>query len=68
MLVKIKYKNYEGETKDYTIMPMSLYFGSTIHHKEDQWLLRAFKDNGDGMQVERHFAMKDILAWWQIKN
>lgn len=61
--VKIKYKNYKGETKDYVISPMSIYFGTTIYYKEDQWLLRAFKES-NGMEVERHFAMKNILAWW----
>lgn len=66
-LVKIKYKNWKGNIKDYTIRPYEIYFGCTKYHPETQWLMRAHltEMDEDGRWIERTFAMKDIIAWWQ---
>lgn len=63
---KMRYKNWKGNIKDYTIIPQDIYHGSTQYHPEPQWLLRAFlvERDEEGKRIERTFAMKDILAWW----
>lgn len=58
--VSIVYTNYRGETATRTIVPESVYFGSTDWHPEKQWLLRAYDVE---KQAYRDFAMKDIASW-----
>jgi hypothetical protein len=68
--VKIKYKDdWKGETSDYTILPIRLYFCSIEYlpdkkRLDKQWLLEAYLAIGDGEYVLRYFAIKNILAWW----
>ena len=58
--VVILYRNWRGEIANRTILPKSVYYGSSQWHSEEQWLLVA-----DDLEknAERHFAMKDILSW-----
>jgi hypothetical protein len=60
MLVKLRYTNYKGVTKEYTVYPMSLWYGNTEYHPEDQWLMscRDMKDN-----KRKDFAVKSIVSW-----
>lgn len=57
---KIIYTNWRGETAERTITPISIWFGHTEWHKEDQWLLKAIDTEKD---AERDFALKDIKEW-----
>lgn len=58
---RVTYTNYRGETADRTIVPITIWFGHTEWHPEDQWLLKALdKDKG---QV-RDFALKDMTPNW----
>jgi hypothetical protein len=52
------YRNYRGELSWRNTRPLSVWWGRTEWHPEDQWLLRAL--DTDKNQV-RDFAMKDIL-------
>jgi hypothetical protein len=51
--VKCTYTNYRGETATRRISPISVRFGSTEWHPEEQWLLLAFDHD---KQAEREFA------------
>lgn len=53
----ITYTNYRGETAQRTIIPKSIWFGSTEWHPEPQWLLRATDVEKN---AERDFALKDF--------
>jgi len=56
----IRYRNWKGEISDRRIEPGRLYFGTTEHHPERQWLLHVFDfDKRD----YRTFAVKDIISW-----
>ncbi len=58
--VIIDYTNWRGEFSLRRIEPRRVYFGSTEHHPEPQWLLEAMDlDKGEW----RTFAMKDITGW-----
>ena len=59
-VVKILYTNYRGETNFRNIIPETLWFGVTIWHKEEQWLLDAYDIEKDAV---RNFAMRDIRVW-----
>jgi len=55
--VTLTYTNWRGETADRSIVPRSVWFGSTEWHPEPQWLLRALDVE---KQAERDFALKDF--------
>ena len=59
-IVSIIYTNWRGETTQRTVIPESIYFGSTEWHQEPQWLLRALDVEKQAM---RDFAIKDIGSW-----
>lgn len=62
-LVCFKYKNYKGEICIRKVRPIEIWFGSTIYHPENQWLLKAFDvDKND----YRNFAIKDIQEWREL--
>lgn len=58
--VSFVYKNWKGETSLRTVIPISLWYGSTEFHPESQWLLRAWDCV---KKAERDFAMADISGW-----
>lgn len=63
MKVRIDYTNWKGERATRTIQPMGpnpLFFGSTEHHPDLQWLLKAY--DWDKNQ-DRVFALRDIHSW-----
>jgi predicted DNA-binding transcriptional regulator YafY len=55
--VKLTYTNWRGETSGRTIVPLSIWYGSTDWHPEPQWLIKAI-DMEKG--AERDFALKDF--------
>lgn len=55
--VTLTYTNWKGETSERTIIPMSVWFGKTTWHPEEQWLLEAFDVEKNAM---RDFALKDF--------
>ena len=56
----ISYTNWRGETSDRQITPIEIYYGSTEHHPEDGWLLKAFDHD---KQAQRVFALTDMHTW-----
>ena len=50
------YRNYKGEEGYRRVIPISLRFGKTEWHPEDQWLLLGFDTE---KKVEREFALAD---------
>lgn len=58
--VSILYTNWRGEKAERVIVPISIWFGATEWHPEQQWLLKALDVEKD---AERDFAMRDIEAW-----
>jgi len=59
-VIQIKYKNYKGETRIRTILPIEIWFGNTKYHTENQWLLNAYDLD---KKENRDFAIIDILFW-----
>lgn len=59
--IYIDYTNWRGERRVRLIQPieMGMYFGSSEHHKEPQWLLRAIDCESNGI---RTFALRNIHA------
>lgn len=55
--ISFVYTNYRGETGKRTVLPLSLYEGSTGYHPKRQWLLEA--QDMEKNQL-RHFAVADI--------
>jgi predicted DNA-binding transcriptional regulator YafY len=58
--VRIYYTNWKGATGWRTVRPLRLWYGSTEHHKQEQWILTAFDLD---KQAERDFAMRSISTW-----
>lgn len=59
-VVVIRYTNYKGKTRNRSIYPLRIFFGSTEYHKTPQWLLEAVDL---GKDAKRMFAIKDINEW-----
>lgn len=59
-IVKILYTNWKGETRERTILPISIEYKSTEWHTEEQWILNAMDIEKNEM---RSFAIKDIKEW-----
>lgn len=61
-VVTIDYTNWRGERSPHRIVPMpdKMYFGTSPHHQEPQWLLPAW--NVD-KHAPRTYAMRDIHSW-----
>ncbi|WP_210246253.1 hypothetical protein [Aureimonas fodinaquatilis] len=55
--VTLTYTNWRGETDARSIVPITVWFGSTDWHPEPQWLLKAFDV---AKEAERDFALKDF--------
>lgn len=55
--IKVRYTNYRGETAIRTIVPINFYFGKTVYHPEEQWLIRLWDVDRN---AERIYALKEI--------
>ncbi len=58
--IRIDYTNYAGERTARIVEPIRIYFGSTDHHPEQQWLMEAFDVRKKAI---RHFAIQDVHQW-----
>jgi hypothetical protein len=58
-VLRFTYKNWRGEVAERIAQPRFVWFGSTEHHPEPQWLLNALDLCKPGCP-EREFAMKDM--------
>lgn len=58
--VQFLYKNYRGQLNTRTVKPISMRFGKSEYHTQEQWLLLAFDHD---KKAEREFAMRDIRNW-----
>ena len=58
--IKVKYKNWKGEVGIRTIIPQTIYYGSTDFHKENQWLMDVFDVDKDAL---RTYALMDIIEF-----
>ncbi len=56
----IEYKNHRGVTSIRTILPESIFWGSSEWHPQPQWLLNAYDVD---KKAYRWFAMRDIKGW-----
>jgi len=54
------YKNWKGNIDKRTVLPIRLWYGSTVFYKEDRWLLKVIDTN---IMEERDFAIKDIIEF-----
>ena len=57
---EIDYTNWEGKRTFRSILPLSLWYGTTDHHPNPQWFVRAFAFNRGEV---RDFAMAGIHRW-----
>jgi hypothetical protein len=58
--VRIRYRNWRGETALRRIVPEHVWFGSTEWHPDAQWFLRAVDTDKAAV---RDFALRDVLQW-----
>ena len=56
---QFEYIKYKGIKSTLNVIPMSLYFGATEFHPENQWLMVAYDLD---KQCERTFALNDIIV------
>jgi predicted DNA-binding transcriptional regulator YafY len=61
--VIIDYTNWRGERAERRVNPVSIWYGKTEWHPEEQWLLSAFDMRDDGTAIMKDFAMRDIHSW-----
>ncbi len=54
------YENWKGEINKRSVLPLSIWYGNTDFHKENQWFLKAIDIE---KIVERDFAIKDIIKF-----
>lgn len=54
--IRLVYRNHRGRVGCRRIIPLSLDFGSSEHHPEEQWLLRCYDLDKGG---ERTYALRD---------
>lgn len=54
--ITVVYRNYKGETKQRSVVPMGVRFGTTEWHPEPGWLLQVFDVE---KQEGREFALAD---------
>lgn len=60
-VVNVLYRNYRGEVRVRTILPLSKkWFGTTQWHPTEQWFEKVLDIETN---KERDFACNDILAW-----
>lgn len=57
--IQFEYINYKGIKSTRNVIPMSLYFGATEFHPENQWLVTVYDLD---KQCERTFALNDIVV------
>ncbi len=55
--IEIVYTNYRGETSTRTITPISLWYGCTKYHPQEQWFLHAYDHT---KRARRDFALLDF--------
>ena len=63
--VRINYTNYRNQTSERVIIPNMIYFGSTEHHPERQWLLVAYDV---AKKAQRTFALQNISEWNPVEE
>ena len=59
-VIKVKYKNWKGETGIRTIIPKKVWYGHTDYHLENQWLMDVWDVDKNNI---RTYAMIDILEF-----
>ncbi len=55
--IRVEYTNWRNETAVRTIVPISLRWGSTEWHTEEQWLLKVWDVE---RKDYREYALRDI--------
>lgn len=58
-VVRFEYTNYKGEKARRLVIPGRIWFGSTVYHTKEQWLLHAWDINKGEV---RDFAWGDMSA------
>lgn len=54
-MITMRYTNYRNEVSTRRIQPVCIWFGRTLYHPEDQWLLSAYDLD---KKVNRDFALE----------
>jgi hypothetical protein len=62
--VVIVYKNWRGVIGMRLIKPITIWYGKSEYHEEEQYFLKALDVDKN---LERDFAMRDI-DYWDLKN
>ena len=58
--IRVRYRNWKGETAVRSIIPLGVFYGSSEFHKEEQWLLKVWDlEKSD----YRTYALKGISEW-----
>jgi predicted DNA-binding transcriptional regulator YafY len=58
--VSFTYSNHRGAVERRTVRVLGLRYGSSVHYKEDQWLMRAWCYD---RRAERDFSLKKITDY-----
>jgi hypothetical protein len=54
--IEFIYKNHRGDVRLRQAIPVSIWYGHTDWHKEEQWFMKAYVPDRSGF---RDFALKD---------
>lgn len=57
LAIWINYKNHRGEKSLRNVVPRHIWHGTTSHHPEPQWFLKAWDL---GRSADRDFALADV--------
>lgn len=61
--VHVNYINWKGQFSLRKIIPLSMRYGSTEYHPEQQWLLHVWDVEKRGY---RDYSLKDIREWIRV--
>lgn len=57
--IQFDYINWKGIKGHRTVVIWEIFFGSTEHHEEPQWLLKGYDENKKEVRI---FAMRDMSS------
>ena len=63
IVIKVLYKNWRGKVSERNIFPLSIFYGKTEFHKEEQWLMKVYDLDKKDYRV---YSLKDIQEWINI--
>lgn len=67
-ILQFDYVNWKGEASYRTIAPMTIFYGSTMYHQEDQWLMVAYDLDKTNLRIFAMDQMTNIIPKGDVNN